>query len=253
MARAAAGLCAALLVVGGRGDWCDLPPTSVVDLTSHAAAKGSSWMHPIKFVVAMMGPRVGSKMVRSMLESWGGGGRVECDGEGLEARLTAAYPGRGDRYRLGKFYGAAERRKSRAVGFKTEKFLVFDGEGYDFGDFYANATAAAAGIRVVCLGRLNAVAREASGDRKGSGYARNASLACGGEGADDVAAVWRRKSRAPAFFAACERLGATTRTLWLPYEVAIRGTFNSSVSRSYASKKAPIPRVPEERDSLVQR
>ena len=56
----------------------------------------------------MMGPRVGSKMVRSMLEGWGGHGAVYAGGEKQEAALDAHFGARRDPARkLDRFFGDA--------------------------------------------------------------------------------------------------------------------------------------------------
>ena len=84
-AAATDGTYAAALVEAGDGDgkaWCEnvAGALSVQELSSDMARGARPRTTPVRFIIAMMGPRVGSKMVRSMLEKWGGGDEVVTGG-----------------------------------------------------------------------------------------------------------------------------------------------------------------------------
>ena len=212
--------------------WCRGPPSSVIDLTSARGAESvSDPGKPVPFIIAMMGPRVGSKMLRSMLEGWGGGNKVECWGEQTEQRLSDRWPGDlTARYRLGKFYGSPDYSKKAgyaALGYKTERLLEYSDGRYGFGPFYTlgdakNDTLAKLGVRVVCLSRLNVIARMAAGQRKSGNYETDATLACDAKTKTShvVEHYAGQQARVNAFYAACSALGRSTRTLWVPYEAA---------------------------------
>ena len=212
--------------------WCSGPPTSAEVLSSPQALNhttSSKLMQEdggVPFLIAMMGPRVGSKMLRSMLESYDGGEKVACGGEGTERHLEAAYPGAdvSDKYRLSKYYRDPKLSLRLAVGYKTEKYLQYNRtlERYEVGPWYSERTMAALDVRVICLPRLNVVARIAAGQRKTSGYRENATLFC-----DDSLKVQghyeKEARRIDAFYDKCQELGQTTRTLWVPRDARAEG------------------------------
>ena len=84
---------------------------------------------------------------------------------------------------------------------------------------------AALGVRVICLPRLNVVARIAAGQRKRSGYRENATLPCD-ETQGDIKFRGHYDSEAKridAFYDKCQELGQTTRTLWVPRDARAEG------------------------------
>jgi len=133
LAAAAAAAAAAGGGEAGEKAWCEAPARSLTthDLSGPAARAVRPQTKPARsspraaagppralrrprrrFVVAMMGPRVGSKMVRSMLEGWGGHGAVYAGGEKQEAALDARFGARRDPARkLDRFFGAAPEQK----------------------------------------------------------------------------------------------------------------------------------------------
>ena len=138
--------------------WCEAVPGALAthDLSGPRARAARPETKPVRFVVAMMGPRVGSKMVRSMLERWGRHDAVYAGGEKQEELIDARYGGRApSAKKLARFFGdpAFARGRRVAVGYKTEHVLAWDAElgAYAPGAWYgdnATATLASLGVRV---------------------------------------------------------------------------------------------------------
>ena len=110
-----------------------------------------------RFVIVMMGPRVGSKMTVSQLRSRSD---VDCLGENTESSLVERFRQETSKRRLASFFKehAARWPTLRAIGFKTEKYWEWRGGAYTPGEFYAAEKAtlfASLGVKAVCLARFN--------------------------------------------------------------------------------------------------
>lgn len=161
-------------------------PDDVVELTSgdKRAAREATLRHPTRFVIAMMAPRVGSKMLCSMLKSYRPG-IVYVLMEGNDSKLKAELPNATVAERIDALMRKTEavarrhtphhRGRPRAVGFKTAKSLVWDpvSRKYQPTPVYDNSSASELaamwrkeGVRVICLARLNGLAWEVSRARK---------------------------------------------------------------------------------------
>ena len=189
--RISSSLLASLLVthVGGVPDLAAFGPTApdnVLELTSgdRKAAREAMRRHPTRFAVLMMAPRVGSKMLWSQLRSYRPG-IVHMLMEGNDARLKDELPNATVAERVEALLSKAEaiairrtphhRGRPKAVGFKTAKSCVWDPttQRYRPTPVYDDASTAAladvwrgAGVRVICLARLNGLAWEISRARK---------------------------------------------------------------------------------------
>ncbi|KAJ1453470.1 hypothetical protein M885DRAFT_498626 [Pelagophyceae sp. CCMP2097] len=186
-------------------------------------ARGKAAFQPGKkahFVVLMMGPRVGSKMVQSQLSSHGG---VFMKGERTEANLLEASKGASLPQLLRDFFESPRNASIRAVGFKTEKYLKWSREAYVKGDLYKEAPTSLfgdLGARIICLPRLNVLARAVSGQTKVGGVAQGnvtVDVECGAK------RFKREFQKIDRFFDECARLGDSTHALWLPYETVKDG------------------------------
>ena len=183
------GVLLLLKVVGGVPDLAAFGPTApdnVLELTSgdRKAAREAMRRHPTRFAVLMMAPRVGSKMLWSQLRSYRPG-IVHMLMEGNDARLKDELPNATVAERVEALLSKAEaiairrtphhRGRPKAVGFKTAKSTVWDptSQRYRPTPVYDDASTAAladvwrgAGVRVICLARLNGLAWEISRARK---------------------------------------------------------------------------------------
>ena len=199
-------LCSVGVVGDGGGKkggwaWCEGPEVKTVELSSLPREKVDKDRKQVRFVIAMMGavrrptglcslelvagsagsagaasressdvsrvgPRVGSKMLKSMLEGWGGGEQVFVGGEKHEELMDRRYgASRDGRSKLDKFFRDPHFLAGRrALGYKTENYLEWrqvtkDSGEYGRGEWYgedaANATMASLDARARRRAELN--------------------------------------------------------------------------------------------------
>ena len=211
-------------------------PDMPLEVTSDpTAAKAMQKHHGGRFVVVMQAPRVGSKMLCSMLKSYDKG-EIFVRMEGADSGLKASMPNSSVAKRIGVLLDEAERKgrahvrrgAAAAVGFKTAKTLHWDAdsqtygpaETYDWKD--AGPVWRKLGVRVLCLARLNGFAWALSGTRKSSKSDGAVRVDCS-EGARRAEAN-KTLEHVRQFYGECRRLGAETRALWVPYEAVKDGS-----------------------------
>mmetsp|Transcript_1765 Transcript_1765/g.6450 ORF Transcript_1765/g.6450 Transcript_1765/m.6450 type:complete len:226 (-) Transcript_1765:13-690(-) len=144
-------------------------------------------------------------------------------GERTEANLLEASKGASLPQLLRDFFESPRNASIRAVGFKTEKYLKWSREAYVKGDLYKEAPTSLfgdLGARIICLPRLNVLARAVSGQTKVGGVAQGnvtVDVECGAK------RFKREFQKIDRFFDECARLGDSTHALWLPYETVKDG------------------------------
>lgn len=124
-------------------DFAPVAPDMPLEVTSDKTAKAVMQKHPgSRFVIVMQAPRVGSKMLCSMLKSYDKG-EVYVRMEGADSGLQAAMPNSTAAERLGVLFDEAERKgrdhtpkgkgAAAAVGYKTAKTLAWDSLALKYG------------------------------------------------------------------------------------------------------------------------